>query len=222
MDKAIALGFYASHPVIMDEIYEVDDLETDFEDYAIKEGLPGELTVLVKANADFLTSVFAQAENEQEQLTGAIRETLRAIVEPHSKILSTRTSAWEGKIALSPLSSTTPNRYFELGWYWDTEEDSAKIVTWVWLRGGRQVESILIDAIRKSLGSTNNVQPAKDLERGVWNSGTVRLDVIDVTAAVEPDFRLDLDLLKTEVLKSFAWIDELSLGDLFKRAPQFR
>lgn len=217
MDKATALGFYASHPVIMDELYEVEDLDTGFDEYARENQLPMELCDFVKPNVEFLNALFQRVEVELRELEEGLRASLRARVESCAQLMPTRVSDWSGKISLAPLAVVPTQKCIELGWDWATAQDALWIDTWIWMRGGRQAERVLINSVREFGGPTKNVQGAKDHDRS-WSSGMVRLGRIDVTALVGPDFALDLDQLKKEVLNSFSWIDERSLGELFKRA----
>lgn len=213
-----ALAFYAKHPVIMDALYEADDLEVSFEEYAREEGLPAELRTFVAENASLLTLVLAQVMQELRPFESMLLRTLSSRFRSKFTQIEKAQHDWAGKIWLSPKYSRPTRVQLELGWFWNTSDHNYWIVPWIWMRGGRRAERIVTEAFRARAGRATNVKPARELDEGNWVSGTVQLDRVNVTSRATADFKLDMKSLQDDVLRSFEWLHEDLAIELVKQA----
>jgi hypothetical protein len=213
MSKAIALGFYAKHPLIMDEL---GDLE-DFDDLKDAEGLPVALIELVSAHANLLTKLFNQVDAELDPFEEQLNADLQALIARGAKILPSRPSQWEGKVKAAPRRGRATQAPLEFGWSWHTEGNEIFFDPWVWMKGGRAAErrlAALLSQIAPQL--RERMTPASELEEGAWYPGAIRLGRINVGERVDEEFGLDLDALHKDALEFFRWADESHLRQLFE------
>ena len=223
MKKGTALGFWAKNPLIMDKLYDLGDLE---ESLKIRNGLPLDLVSLIKENKALLDDLIKLAEREEREASKKLDEKLRKILEvAGATIPQKKCGLWNHQIMVKTSDGRqTRARLLQLGWEWRTEAEWASLGnqamyldTWVWTKGGRESEKMLLNQIKKfNVPALGTMTAASDISKNSWQSGVVRLNRINVSERVYDDFSLDLDVLFDDVWKSFAWITKLRLAKLFR------
>lgn len=212
MHKAIAFGFYAKHPLIMDELYNLDDLDKAKD----LEGLPAQLVQIVDSNSELLTSLIKQAVLELEEFETSLNRALESVVKKGAKIRASRPPQWEGKVKVSPLDGRMKRaKPIEIGWEWSTEENEMFIDPWIWMKGGRSAEILLSDTL-STVAARLSTRSARDFDKGTWETGSVRLGRINVSERVDGDFGINLDDLHHDALAFYEWINETTLRRLFE------
>lgn len=229
MSNGMALGFYARHPLIMDELDDLyrDDALTE-EGVRSSSGLPDPLVEFAISNLELLDRLLAEVGRDRQPLED-VYARLRKMLGEGAEISSRAQSPdWDHSVvAWCSDKRMTRARKVEFGWVWNTKSggpegsDTLFLDAFAWMQGGRRAEQALVSAIPALapwLRST--VRAAADLPER-WAYGVVRLDRIDVTQRVREDLSLDVPTLATDVFNCFRWIGPGSLQQLFKRSGEF-
>lgn len=218
MSNISALGFYAKHPLIMDALYEMDDYDSFDDSLENAEGLPEQLVALARENAGILRSLLGNIDKELEQFR-TVYESLRASVGSGAKIPKVRGGFhWEYSVRAATKDRRMKySEKIEFGWSWKIQNEKLYLYPWAWISGGRAAEEFLYKTICKMAPRLKTkLQKSLDIEDYKWASGLVLLDRIDISERVSDDFSLDLDKLCDDLWKSFQWINQNRLSELFK------
>ena len=214
MNNASALGFYAKHPLIMDELYDLSDDGDLHSSIDAAEGVPHELVAIAKANADILSKLIVRVDEELEPFQ-TMYETLRVLVNSDA-----RKQGWQWDHSVKVNSKDGRMKYsktIEFGWIWETQNDVMYLYPWAWMSGGRVAERYLFSQIKELAPKIKDrIRSSIEIEDRKWASGLVRLDKINGSQRVGADFSLDIEKLTADVWESFAWINKSALSQLFK------
>lgn len=215
MSSLIALGFYATHPEIMDLLSPAESFEVGFDEYCEEAGVPEELKDAVNNHIDILNEWSKRLEHELGALEADLMEELKKRADAGAaRVQSFRKPYWGGHIWLTKeqLAKTAK---VQLGWRWKTRENKLYLEPWLWSEGRRRAESPLADVIKRWSSSTFDAVAAGELS-DEWSSGVVRLASIEVTSLVGEGFALSKDSIKESFSNCFSWVTEKALAQVFE------
>ena len=221
MNNVSALGFYAKHLLIMDELYWNHDYDTLMESLEKVEGLPLELIALAKDNVDLISELLVNIDKELE-LFQSLYKDLRERIKIGAIIKRGQGFEWDYKVeAKTKDGRMTLAKTLEFGWDWNIQNEVLYLDSWAWISGGRSSEHFLLYKLRKMAPKIKNeLKAAIEIDDFKWSSGAVRLNRINVSELVNDDFNLDLIQLRDDLWKSFSWINEIKLLELFTHSSK--
>jgi|GEM_PF-5533932 len=201
-----ALGFWASHPEVMDLVAE--------EDAQLHEELES-----IRSDQQF-TSIIYEIVELAEQEVMQLEDRFLAAIDEQAKASSlersgcrNRWNVWGRAARFAPRDgrlARNTRRILELGWTWQTIGNQLHLEPWVWMRGGRAQERRLHEVVRN--GSTT---PTMAVELQNYSSGAVRLGTINVSSLVSEGFSIDASDLVGRFAAHYDWLSWGSAKKLF-------
>lgn len=216
LGTSAALGFWARHPEIVDELYELESADDYLaDDETLRGALPKELAEFASSNRDLLEQIMCEGESDIGRMQDWLKAAVSKRVQEFCKVMASKTSSpWAGKVRVehSDGRSAKALRPMEFGWSVWTESNQLSLETWIWVPSGRRIERNLFEYLKCEVPNPQALLPAE--RRKGYQIGVVRLSKMPML--VGDDFCLDLDCLASDALESFDWITRVRMNGLFE------